>query len=202
MKNFLSNPQKGCSAWFRKRRMNFFFSQFSIRDKTILDVGGRPQFWDRYKLSVTIVNLEEYADKRCVVGNALDLPFTDNKFDIAFSNSVIEHVGDFQNQTKFAKEIMRVGKTYFVQTPSKYFPLEPHFLIPYFQFFPRSCKIWLVRHFTLGWIKRRRDRSKAAAIVDSIQLLSKKQLRILFPKAYIKTEWFLCFPKSYLVYKK
>lgn len=54
--------------------------------------------------------------------------FQDNEFDAVFSNSVIEHVGDYEAQRQMANEIMRVGKRYFVQTPNFYFPIEPHIL--------------------------------------------------------------------------
>ena len=67
----------------------------------------------------------------------------DNEFDIVFSNSVIEHVGDFWKQKLFSSEIQRVGKRYFVQTPSFWFPYEPHTLIPFYQFFPVNIKMLL-----------------------------------------------------------
>ena len=73
------------------------------------------------------------------MGDATDLsPFKDKSFDIVHSNSVIEHLYNFENQKKMASEIMRVGQKHIVQTPNKYFFLEPH--LSYFPFF-NLCQI-------------------------------------------------------------
>lgn len=53
-------------------------------------------------------------------------PFDDNEFDWVFSNAVIEHVGDRQDQILFLNEMLRVGKNVFFTTPNKYFPVESH----------------------------------------------------------------------------
>ena len=60
--------------------------------------------------------------------------FKDKSFDAVFSNSVIEHVGTFEDQKMMANEVIRVTNFYFIQTPNLYFPIEPHFLVPFFQF--------------------------------------------------------------------
>lgn len=79
----------------------------------------------------------EYDNISSVSGDATDLrEYEDKSFNLVFSNSVIEHVGDFTAQRKMAKEMMRVGKHCYLQTPNRYFPLEPHFLFPCFQFLP------------------------------------------------------------------
>ena len=71
------------------------------------------------------------------VGDAVDMPgISDGAFDVVFSNSVIEHVETYENQRRMAAEIRRVGRRYFVQTPNRHFPLEPHFLVPGFQLLP------------------------------------------------------------------
>lgn len=72
------------------------------------------------------------------------LPFSDNFFDIVYCSSVIEHTtvaksdvwnwkdgeefkaAAWERQKVFANEIVRLGKQYFVQTPSKTFPIESH----------------------------------------------------------------------------
>ncbi len=65
-------------------------------------------------------------------------PFTDKDFDICWSNAVIEHVGDIDEQINFIKEISRVSKRAFVTTPNKYFPVEVHTLTPLIHFLPKK----------------------------------------------------------------
>jgi len=127
--------------------------------------------------------------------------FRDRQFDIVFSNSVIEHLGEFGDMQSMARGIKRVGKRYFVQTPNLYFPIEPHFIFPFFQFIPASIKVYLVRHFDLGWIGRVPDRRLAEKEVKSIKLLSKSQLRALFPDAKFYHERFCGLTKSLVAYK-
>jgi SAM-dependent methyltransferase len=117
--------------------------------------------------------------------------YADREFDVVFSNSVIEHLGTWENQQKMASEIRRVGKHYFVQTPNVYFPIEPHFLFPFFHFLPESYKIWIIRNFDTGWFDRIPDRKTAEAAVREIRLLSKKELKYLFPEVpfTVKEYW-------------
>ena len=75
---------------------------------------------------------------KSIKGDATNLSnFKDNQFDIVFSNSLIEHLYTYENMKLMANETMRVGKKFFVQTPNKYFPIEPHY---FFHFF-NSCHI-------------------------------------------------------------
>ncbi|WP_044195088.1 class I SAM-dependent methyltransferase [Oscillatoria acuminata] len=43
-----------------------------------------------------------------VVGDGKKIPFEDSAFDIAFSNSVIEHLETWENQLQFTSEVQRV----------------------------------------------------------------------------------------------
>jgi len=87
---------------------------------------------------ITLVNLEpenaSLPNTTSIAGDARKIEAEDSRVDVVFSNSVIEHVGANQDQMQMAQEVRRVGKRYFIQTPNKYFPLEPHFLFPLFQF--------------------------------------------------------------------
>ena len=62
--------------------------------------------------------------------------FTTGEFDVVFSNSVIEHVGDFDDQRRMADEVRRVGRRFFVQTPNRWFPLEVHTRLPFVHWLP------------------------------------------------------------------
>ena len=77
---------------------------------------------------------------------------------------------------------MRVGKRYFVQTPNKRFPLEPHFLFPFFQYLPSWLRAQMVHRFDVGWYKRIPDYSAAKAEVDSIQLLTRRKFSRTVPQ--------------------
>ena len=130
-------------------------------------------------------------------GDATDLSqFGSGSFDVAFSNSVIEHVGDWDAQRRMASELVRVGRHYYVQTPNRLFPIEPHFLVPGFQFLPVSLRTALVRRFDLGWYKRIPDRHLAREHVLSHQLLSAGQMRRLFPDATLYRERLMGMTKS------
>jgi hypothetical protein len=198
----------------RKRRFAFFLSLLDGlgRPLRILDVGGTPQFWQMMGseridgIHVTLVNLraEQTATPgfESVTGDARDLSrYADSSFDVVFSNSVIEHLGpNFADQQRMADEIKRVGKRYFVQTPNRYFPVEPHFLVPGFQFFPVELRVWLVSHFNVGWYRKIPEREKARAEVQSVSLLSGDDVRRLFPDARIYREKLFGLTKSFVAY--
>jgi SAM-dependent methyltransferase len=136
-----------------------------------------------------------------IVGDGRDLrQFQDGQFDVVFSNSVIEHVGQFREQQRMAREIVRVGKVYFVQTPNRYFPIEPHFLLPLFQFFPLRLKVFLITHFNLGWYRKLPDRREAEELARSVRLLTEREVRALFPAAHIRKETVLGVTKSFVAY--
>ena len=84
--------------------------------------------------------------------------------------------GGWERQKLFAQEVRRVAASgYFVTTPNRFFPIEPHTLMPFYQFFPVSVQRRLVR-FSPGYLTR----------YEEINLLSAKDLRCLFPEAEVK----------------
>jgi hypothetical protein len=195
----------------RRRRFELFLSL--LRTLTghveILDIGGTQQFWDlmlgddALDIGVTLLNIEHQpvSSQRFIsaVGDARSMPqFGNGSFDVVFSNSVIEHVGDYANQRRMAEEIRRVGRRYFVQTPNKRFPLEPHFLVPWFQYLPVQARARLINKFDVGWYRRIPDIAAARDEVESIQLLTRRRFRSLFPEATIRDEKFAGLTKSFV----
>ena len=130
---------------------------------------------------------------KVVQGDGTNLPFEEREFDVAFSNSVIEHVPK-SLQPKFAEEMGRVADRYFVQTPNRYFPIEPHYQLPLFQFLPERARKALNRRFTLGW--------QAKGEWEEITLLSARDLRRLFPDAEIHREKVLGLTKSLIAVRR
>ncbi|HUR91712.1 MAG TPA: class I SAM-dependent methyltransferase [Gemmatimonadaceae bacterium] len=207
-----SNPAS-LAVRLRRRRFEFFVGLLETLPAPvrILDVGGTPLFWStmpdsgRERLRITLVNLTRASvgggHVESVVGDATDLSmFQAGEFDVVFSNSVIEHLGTFEAQVRMANEVRRVGRRYFIQTPNLYFPLEPHFLVPGFQFFPMRVRAWLVSRFNVGWYQRIPDVELARAEVESVRLLSRAGLRRLFPEALIYEERFGGMVKSFVAY--
>lgn len=206
--NDYSNPNY-LGSKFRKRRFLFFeenIAQLS-RPITILDIGGTVQFWvneeyHKKDVLITIINSrpEEsmYSNIKVILGDACDLGmFKDSAFDVTFSNSLIEHLYTRENQIKMANEAMRVGRHFFIQTPNRYFPIEPHFKFPLFQFLPKSLQIFLQTKTTLiNGV--RYDQEYAKNIVNEIRLLSRKDMLKLFPKSNLLIERFMGMTKSFV----
>ncbi|GAP09597.1 methyltransferase domain [Bellilinea caldifistulae] len=206
---------------FRKRRSEILKNLIANNLKTashitILDVGGRRSYWNIIPLEwlrekcvkITLLNIEASNEKLesdvfvQVRGDGRFLQFPDKTFDICHSNSVIEHVGDFEDMKLFAREIARVGQKYFVQTPSFYFPIEPHAMFPFFHWFPIWLRVRIIMSYSIGHWRKATNRKEALEIVKSAQLLKKSDLYKLFPDATrIYTERFI-FPKSYIVVKE
>lgn len=185
----------------------------------IVDIGGTPGYWkilpENFIVSrcvhITMINLPGYAQSvpddmqahfASQEGDGCDLKFAnDNFFDIAHSNSVIEHVGDWDRVIRFAQEIRRVAPRYFVQTPNYWFPVEPHFMTPFFHWLPEPMRVAMVRKFNLGGWRRQESLDSAIRVVRDAQLMSKPMMQRLFPDADILTERLLFLPKSLIAVK-
>jgi len=195
--------------FFRRKRMAQFVELFRIHDESeILDVGGAVFNWQIIEQQPKVVLLNVDASVEChdgrfsfVNGDARDLPYADRQFKVVYSNSVIEHVGEPEDQKRFADEIRRVGTSYFVQTPNRYFPIEPHFLTIGLQFLPFSIKRRLLRWFSLWGLITRPNQMGVDEFIRSIRLLSIKEMKSLFPDANILVEHFLFMPKSIIAVK-
>jgi len=176
----------------------------------ILDVGGTTPFWERVgyagpeRVEIVLLNLmaqeSSYENMSSAVGDAADLSeYGDDAFDVTLSNSVIEHLPTPELQARMASEVRRVGKRVYLQTPNRYFPLEPHFLFPFFGVLPMRIRAVLLRHMDLGWHKRQPDPDKALAEVRSVRLMTRAELRRLFPSARFENERILLLTKSFIV---
>jgi hypothetical protein len=175
----------------------------------IVDLGGRPDYWDvvdravleACKVRITTVNLEDQAasddplfDQR--TGDALAFDAADNAFDIAHSNSVIEHVGDWGQMERFAAETRRLAARYYVQTPYFWFPIEPHFSAPLFHWAPESVRARRLMKRSHGFMARTDDLGEAMRAVQHARLLDKAMMRHLFPDARLVDERFAGLTKS------
>jgi 2-polyprenyl-3-methyl-5-hydroxy-6-metoxy-1,4-benzoquinol methylase len=175
------------------------------RRVTVLDLGGQPMIWEPVNptLDITILNLPGIAqvaprshhDITYVEGDACNvIAYGDRSFDIVFSNSVIEHVGNERFRADFAREVQRLGKSYWVQTPCKYFPIEPHNGMPFWWFYPASLRRFIVERW-------RRKLPAWTEMIDGTDIVSRSELQRLFPNATVIVERFMGWPKSYIAYE-
>ncbi len=194
------------SQRLRQRRRERFLQHFTITSETrLLDVGGSDDWdwgeWPAGAPKVTLLNLESPGDRKAgieyVQADACDMSmFADQSFDIAFSNSVIEHVTEWERQQIMAAEIRRVAKSYWVQTPNRHFPIEPHMLFPFFQYLPLSWRRVIGRHWPFSFEKLRRGDPVRDAV--GVRLMTRAELQACFPEATIQAERFLGLAKSWI----
>jgi hypothetical protein len=207
-----SEIKGGIGDRFRARRFKKFEAQLLKfnRPIRILDIGGTECYWEnrgfhlRSNIVITLLNLNKteakYDHFKPVIGNATDLSdYKEDEFDIVFSNSVIEHLFTWENQQKMAEECQRVGKHHFIQTPNKYFFIEPHYRLPLFNFLPKKIAYFLLTKTPVAH-GHRWDHNRATRWLSEIQLLSLNQFQKLFPNSTMSKEKFLGMTKSFTVH--
>lgn len=190
--------------WLRARRMRAFLACVRPpRGARIVYLGGTPHMWRLFEhdFDVTLVNLPgtvapgDRGTIRTVEADACDLAgvFADGAFDVAFSNSTIEHVGDEARQAMFAREARRIARAFWVQTPSDRFPIEAHTGVIYYWRRSEQSR----RRMMARW---KRDLPEWASVIESTRVLSRARVQELFPASRIWSERVLGFEKSYAAY--
>lgn len=213
----IKNPYAdSTSAPFRLRQKRFFafvmpMIDAIIADKgkcRIIDVGGTEQYWEICRPSlisrnveIHLVNLREESTSGpqfvSHVADAANLSrFDDMSFDLAHSNSVIEHLESWSRMCSMADNIRRLASKYFIQTPYFWFPFEPHFRTPFFHWLPDQIRYRLVMRRRLGFYERQTTVADAMRTVEDAHLLDRRQLAALFPDARIESERLMGLTKS------
>jgi len=195
---------------FRRKRFASFLARIRPQShERILDIGGYMGTWEGHESDVQEIHLlnvhevsqpEKPGPFRFAVADGCALPYAEGSFDIVFSNSVIEHVGDWEKQKAFAAEARRVGGRLWVQTPAQEFWIEPHYLTPFIHWLPIPWQERLARNFTVwGWMSRPSPK-QAHDFVHHIRLLRHREVTELFPDCEIIREktFFGLLTKSYI----
>jgi hypothetical protein len=214
------------STRFRQKRdvrLRGLISEISARKGgiRILDVGGSVEYWRRVgldflrdnKAHVTVLNVTatelkaEGADASlftAIVGDACDLSdIADGAFDLTHSNSVIEHVGDWTRMKQFGAEARRVGRSYYVQTPYYWFPVEPHYYrAPLIHWLPRPLRARILMWFPVTHSGRVKSLDAAFGVLANTQLIDRRQLQIVFPDGKIERERLLGLTKSLIAIRR
>ena len=171
----------------------------------VLDLGGTEYMWHLMDhdfhdtlLNLPGTNLEVSDSERfaSIEGDACDLSDlrSEAPFDLVFSNSVIEHVGDLERQKAFADSVKSMGRAYWVQTPSVSFPVECHTGSLFWWKLPESARSRM--------IERWRQRSPEwASVIEDTRGITLAQMKTLFPEADVYFERRLGLRKSYASYR-
>ncbi len=175
----------------RERMLRLFLATFQPTPETrVLDLGVTPDqslpesnYFERhypYPERIVAASIEDisalqdiFPRTRMVRIAPGPLPFADQSFDIVFCSAVLEHVGSRDRQQQFVRELLRVGRAYFLTTPDRRVPVEFHTLIPLIHWLPQSCHQQI--HRVLGlefWSK-----------TDNLNLLTGRELMEIFPPA-------------------
>jgi len=211
-----ADPASFVSRLRRRRSAHLRIIIEQIYPCRILDVGGEAQYWInafgvgwlRERLvHVTLLNhTTEYVGADLdpsvfcvVVADGCALPYPARSFDLVHSNSVIEHVGCRVRRIAFVRELRRVGRWFYLQTPARCFPLEAHTRFPLFQYLPSAARVWLFQHCRLGTYPKL-SAERARAFDQELQLLTARELAGLFPAVTIRRERLCGLTKSYMVY--
>lgn len=204
----------------RKARMKVLADLLAgRRGLRVLDLGGTFEFWEvnagflpegavsTLDVVNTVLDRSEGLhaiggglEVRMVAGDATEFHRgLSAGWDLVFSNSAIEHVGNLRQQRRFAEAATRAAPLYFVQTPSRSFPVEPHFHVPWFWALPLEVRAALHRRFDLGFMPRERDWLQARIDCEETRLLSRRELESIFPGSRILPERVCGLAKSWMV---
>jgi hypothetical protein len=204
LREMLVVPRKGSvAAGARRRRWELLSLKFpDLADMKVVDLGGTPQSWELAPVKprqLTCVNSADLAGSDApwisvVRGDACTITGI-GSFDLAFSNSTIEHVGGHERRKAFAATLRALAPHYWVQTPNRYFPLEPHFVFPFMQFLPTRQRAFWAERWPLSNVQRASGPAATESVLE-IELLGRADMAHYFPEAVIITERLMGLTKS------
>ncbi|MEU7725028.1 class I SAM-dependent methyltransferase [Streptomyces sp. NPDC040724] len=179
-----------------------------IENMSVVDLGGTAEMWLRAPVRpkhVHLINLEEHPAElpdwitpeiADVTDPAVAAELSaEGGYDLVFSNSTIEHVGGHSQRRLFVAAVESLAPLHWIQTPYRYFPVEPHFVAPGFQFLPLATRARLVRRWPLVHSRPDSPESAMNAVIN-IELLTRTEMRYLFPGSVLLDERVLGVTKS------
>lgn len=177
---------------------------------SVIDLGGTVEAWLRAPVRpvlVHVVNLEAPPDDipewiRADQADVCDLPehIAHGKYDLVFSNAVIEHVGGHAQRLRFSDAARKLAPAHWIQTPYRYFPIEPHWLFPGFQFLPVTVRAEISRRWPLVHTQSASHADGVRAAM-SVELLSRTEMVCYFPDSELRHEKMMGMIKSLIAVK-
>jgi 2-polyprenyl-3-methyl-5-hydroxy-6-metoxy-1,4-benzoquinol methylase len=154
---------------------------------TVLDVGVTSDrredsnFFEKlypYPQNITAVGLEDasfleqdYPGLKFIQADGLNLPFPDKSFDLVVCFAVLEHVGSRTRQKAFIQELCRVGRTCYITTPNRWYPVEFHTVLPLLHWLPPSWFRSILKLLSKDFFAQE----------ENLNLLSQREVLDFFP---------------------
>lgn len=203
-----SNPGS-IAAKARAQRLGRFLGAFpDIAEMSVLDLGGTGASWRHLGIApkrlVTLNLVVEARDEEGVlglVGDACSPPkeVVQEQFDLVYSNSLLEHVGGVGRRQQLAEVIHGQADFHWVQTPYRYFPVEPHWVFPGFQWLPLKARVEIAQRWHSGYMKSSRDSSIRDVLWT--ELIDITEMKLLFPESELWMERMAGLVKSLVAVK-
>jgi hypothetical protein len=185
------------SARARVRRWGELLQRFpAFGEMRVIDLGGTAAFWRSAVARpafLVLLNLvgqpAPWDGVRAVEGDACAPPpaLAHDRFDLVFSNSVIGHVGGHRARTEFAASVHTMAGHHWVQTPYRYFPIDPCFVFPWRPLLPLRVQAAVARRWRMGH-RKAGSHHDAVEFSLGVELLSETELAHYFPASEIWRE--------------
>ncbi len=200
----------------RARRLELTSRMFpDLADMAVVDLGGTVETWMRAPVQprhVTVLNISEPGESdvdwitplegdACRAVDELRAASLPVAYDVVFSNAVLEHVGGHAQRSLFADSVLALAPQHWVQTPYRYFPVEPHWLFPGMQFLPLPARTTIAARWPLA-------HSPAVSVENArhevlwTELIGVSELRALFPDSEIVHERLAGLTKSIIAVRR
>lgn len=209
----------------RRKRFLFFIkaiSNLDFRPIRIVDLGGTSRFWlnwglgSEHNIHVTVVNNHHIDKSAKGYDNTLGYIHEQNedvnliesrflkKFDLIFSNSLIEYLESWDLQMELCRKIEASERPFFIQIPNKLSLVDPHFphpLVPFFAAYPKKLQASLLTVCRFGSGGRSSNIEEANRRVQFYNPLTKNQITRLIPGGTLTAESIMGITHSFIITK-
>ena len=185
----------------------FIFNNNYSKYKSVIDIGSTPSidkeqntFLENIKDNQNVTCLsnqdcrilqKKYKNiKNIVIGDARNTMLKENSFEIVHSNATIEHVGSFENQISFVKEMLRISKeSVFIQTPNRFYPIDFHTILPFIHWLPKKIHRKILKFLKKDFYAKEENLNLLTAkeLNKICKLLNIKKYKILKYKLFFLT---------------
>lgn len=194
----------------RRRRWERLYETFpDLGEMNVIDLGGVGARWRQAPIRPARLTLVNVADQpaddatEVFVADACSLPeeLLLRRFDLVYSNSVLDQVGGHYRRMQFAAATRALSDRHWIQTAYRYFPMDAYTLFPGQQLLPLRARAAISRRWPLGY---RHAADERESVLRSLEIdeLSRTALKAYFPDAEIVTERVFGIVKSLIAVKR